>query len=50
MNEDLDKTFALIIKTIFFIGLGVALYYYMPQAVWVWIKLQAEWAVRLFRK
>lgn len=49
MNEEIAKTVSIIIKTTFFIALGIALYYFLPAAAWVWIKHQAEWAVHLFK-
>lgn len=47
MNDEFAKTFSLMLKTIFFLCIGLIVYYYIPPQVWVWLKVQAEWGMRL---
>ena len=48
MNEEIARTVAQMIKAIFYLALGLFIYYFVPPEVWIWIKLQTEWGLHQF--
>jgi hypothetical protein len=46
-SEELNKTYAMMLKVLFFIALGYGIYNYVPSEFWDWWKNQAEWAMKL---
>ena len=50
MDQEIAKSFALIMKVGFFVVLGLVIWLYAPPGFWEWLRSQVEWAVALGEK